>query len=130
MIVDKKQFENLRQQAGGVINYETTVLATLESGLEPIDKDQIGNLFIMSNGIFFDIISGRKYFISLENIIGSTIENGKLLMTTGINGEDVIIFSDNSNENHLLGIQNLLAKSTGDRAVTIVNIEKKEHLKT
>jgi hypothetical protein len=126
MIVDKKQFEDLIQQAGGLINYETMGFATLEAGLNPIDKGQIGNLFIMSSGIFFDIKSGRKYFISLEDINGSTIENGKLLITTGINGENIMIFRADSNENHLGRIQNLLAKSTGDSAVTIANIEKKE----
>lgn len=114
MIVDKTKFKELEKQGG---DCKLMITAYHESGLNLIKENEIGNLSIRGNGIFYDISFGKKSFISLESITGATIENGKLVITTDIEEEYKIVFRS-SFAHSILKMQNLIAESIGMELIT------------
>lgn len=117
MIVDKKEFKELKNQGGGAKGCKLTITAYHEFGLNSIKENECGSLSIMNNGIFYDITFGKKFFIPLEKITGTTIENNRLVITTDIKEESKIVFRTGF-VNSILKMQNIIAETIGVAIVT------------
>lgn len=117
MLVDKKEFKELKNQGGGSKGCKLEISVFHESGLNYIKAEECGSLSIMGNGVFYDIALGKKFFFPLDEITGAFIENNRLVITTRDNEESKIVFRSAFMSN-TLKMQNIIAESIGVESVT------------
>lgn len=79
MIVDKHEFKILQKEGGGITGTDFLCVAKFMSGPIDLPLNSVGNISVKSNGVFFDVLMGKKAFIPMENIgsvnvLGNNIE--------------------------------------------------------
>ena len=108
MLVDKKTFKELKKQGGG-LGSKLMITVIFENGIDEIKKGSTGNLFVMNNGIYYDIALGQKIFLDFEELKDIAIEDSRLVLYTVA---EKIVFKSN-NINSLVKMQNLVAGIIG-----------------
>lgn len=120
MVVDKKTFKELKKQGGG-LGSKLMITVIFENGIDEINKGSNGNLFVMNNGIYYDIVLGQKIFLDFKELKNIAIEDSKLVLYTVA---ERLVFKS-SNINALVKMQNLVASIIGSD-IADKNIVKKE----
>ncbi|MBU3226808.1 hypothetical protein [Clostridium algidicarnis] len=128
MMLDKERFKILKQDGGGILGIKFSTMATHEYGLDSLKSGTIGNLFIMGNGVFFDVAFGNKYFFEINIIKDVNITNGKLCIST--NEEDGEIIFRTKKEQDLNKIYNeVIKRMCTAEDVDNLKLESKSELK-
>lgn len=67
MIVDKKRYKELQKEAGNKLLNGGNAIVEIVSGTS-IKEGKTCNLFVYSNGIYFDVMFGEKEYIDIKNL--------------------------------------------------------------
>jgi len=86
MIIEKVEFKQLLK-AGGNAFSGIQSMGKLEYGYSELKVGTSLNLYIKNNGIFADIILGKKIYISFESIKDVEVSNDKLIISVIENEE-------------------------------------------
>lgn len=79
MIISKEEFKRLEKEGGGKFKALYSV-AILEYGYSEIKIGTSLNIYIMNNGVFGDVVLGKKIYISYSIIKEVELSNNKLII--------------------------------------------------
>lgn len=127
MIISKEDYKMLQKEGGGFGGIDLSCVAKFISGPIDLPLNTIGSIEVRSNGVFFDVILGKKVFIPIDSIQSTNVVNNNIEFIILYQGNEISLIFGIDKEKDLKKLCEVMIQRKGSlSAVNKVEMDEPE----